>query len=96
MPLPTPRLSGPNKESEKEFVSRCAGNATVNKDFPDTKQRVAVCYSLYKQALKKKQAKGSTEEPTWDEIEAEIAKSGTLECDGKMIIVNIPLPSPKS
>ena len=44
MPLPTPKKD----EDQKTFISRCAGDTTMNKDYPDTKQRVAVCYSQWK------------------------------------------------
>lgn len=53
MPLPKPK----KKESRSEFVSRCAGNSTMNKDFPENKQRIAVCYSQWEK--KKKETKGS-------------------------------------
>jgi hypothetical protein len=89
MPLPSPRLAGDNKESEKEFVSRCAGSEIMNKDYPDNKQRVAVCYSLYRQAVKKKRAKGSAEEPTWAESEAEIEDTGIVETESSMNVVSI-------
>jgi|688.fasta_scaffold00095_65 hypothetical protein len=46
MPLPKPNKS----EKQSDFISRCAGNETMNKDFPDQKQRVAVCYSQWKEA----------------------------------------------
>lgn len=46
MPLPTPKKN----EKQGDFISRCAGNETMNKDFKDTKQRVAVCYSQWKKA----------------------------------------------
>lgn len=46
MPLPNPK----KKEKQGDFISRCAGDKTTNKDFPDTKQRVAVCYSQWKKA----------------------------------------------
>lgn len=46
MPLPTPKKS----EKQGDFISRCAGNETMNKDFPETKQRVAVCYSQWQKA----------------------------------------------
>ena len=45
MPLPKPK----NKEKKSEFVSRCIGDTQTNKDFPDQKQRVAVCYSQWDQ-----------------------------------------------
>jgi len=43
MPLPSPR---PN-ESESNFVSRCDIDPTMQAEFPDDVQRIAVCYSLY-------------------------------------------------
>lgn len=46
MPLPKPK----KKEKQGDFISRCAGDTTMNKDFPETKQRVAVCYSQWKDA----------------------------------------------
>ncbi len=46
MPLITPKKS----EKQGDFISRCAGDTTMNKDFPETKQRVAVCYSQWKDA----------------------------------------------
>jgi hypothetical protein len=46
MPLPQPNKN----EKQGDFISRCAGNETMNKDFPDQKQRVAVCYSQWKEA----------------------------------------------
>lgn len=46
MPLPNPKKN----EKQGDFISRCAGNDTMNKDFPNTKQRVAVCYSQWQKA----------------------------------------------
>lgn len=46
MPLPMPGKS----EDEKTFVSRCMGNDTALSDFPDEKQRAAVCYSQWRKA----------------------------------------------
>ena len=43
MPLVTPKKS----EKQGEFVSRCMGEETMNKDFPNQKQRAAVCYSQW-------------------------------------------------
>jgi hypothetical protein len=55
MPLPKPK----NKEKKTEFVSRCIGDNQTGKDFPDQKQRIAVCYSLWDKA--KKEASASVE-----------------------------------
>lgn len=43
-PLPTPS----DNQSEKDFVSSCIGNETMVKEYPDEKQRAAVCYSQFK------------------------------------------------
>jgi hypothetical protein len=55
MPLVKPK----NKEKKSEFVSRCIGDTQSNKDFPDQKQRIAVCYSQWDKA--KKDASASVE-----------------------------------
>jgi len=41
MVLPTRR----DKESQDAFISRCMGNDSMKKEFPDQKQRAAVCHS---------------------------------------------------
>ena len=41
MPIPKPR-SGEKKE---DFLSRCMANSTMNKEFPESDQRYAVCQS---------------------------------------------------
>jgi hypothetical protein len=43
MPLPVKRPG----QSKKAFMDSCLSNPTVNEDFPDTKQRYAVCTSRY-------------------------------------------------
>ena len=39
MPLPSRKLG----ESRDEFISRCVRDVKVGMEFPDIKQRVAVC-----------------------------------------------------
>jgi hypothetical protein len=39
MPIPSP---SPNEDKNK-FVSRCMGDETMKKDYPESKQRIAVC-----------------------------------------------------
>lgn len=46
--MPTPKKN----EKESEFVSRCVGDKEMLKEFPDQKQRIAVCYSKWKQHTK--------------------------------------------
>jgi hypothetical protein len=63
--MPIPSVKG--KEDQSEFVSRCMGDSVMNKEYPDQKQRAAICYSQWRKAKKKKKSKGSTEEPRWEE-----------------------------
>ena len=44
MPIPTPKSKG---QSKKEFINSCMGNNTMNTDYPDNKQRAAICYSQW-------------------------------------------------
>jgi len=48
MPLMSPKKT----EKQKEFVSRCAGDSSMLKEFPDQKQRISVCYSQFKRKAK--------------------------------------------
>ena len=73
MPLVKPK----NKEKKSEFVSRCIGDTQSNKDFPDQKQRIAVCYSQWDKA--KKDASASVELNN-DEFLV-FAESECPECD---------------
>lgn len=44
MPLPKP-ASG---EKQKDFIDRCMGSKVMQSDYPDQKQRLAVCYQQWK------------------------------------------------
>ena len=69
-------------EDQSTYVSRCVGDPGMGKEFPDNKQRVAVCYSLFKQH-QKKHGKSSTEVTAadWDETRKEIDASGIIVHD---------------
>lgn len=43
MPIPTPKKD----EKQNDFVSRCMGDSVMNKDYPNQKQRAAICYSQW-------------------------------------------------
>ena len=58
MPLPKPTKN----QKQSEFVSKCMGDAMMNKDFPDQKQRAAVCYSQYRRRVKNKG------QASWDDV----------------------------
>jgi len=56
MPIPSPT----NKEKREAFLSRCMGDEVMNSEFPDRKQRFAVCLSKWK--AKEKKEKSSDKE----------------------------------
>lgn len=41
MPIPSPKSDEPSKV----FISRCVSNKIMIKEYPDKKQRLAICYS---------------------------------------------------
>ena len=47
MPIPIPYM-GKNSESKKDFLKRCVSDSVMNKEFPDSKRRIAVCFSQWK------------------------------------------------
>jgi hypothetical protein len=55
MPLPSPKGS----EKQSDFVSRCMGTSVMKNDFPDQKQRAAVCYSQWRKAKNKGKSDGT-------------------------------------
>lgn len=63
--MPSPRKN----ESQKDFVSRCMGDAEAVSDFPDQSQRAAFCHSKFRQ---KEAAKGRT-------LEVNVEGEGDLE-----------------
>ena len=75
MPLPIPEQN----ESRDDFVSRCMADEKMNAEYPDEKQRVAVCEAQYEKT-EKSEAKAiggnflhnsdvDPEEPEWSEID---------------------------
>jgi hypothetical protein len=60
MPIPSKR---PDEDKEK-FVSRCMGDEVMKKDYPDSKQRVAVCLGQ----SRKEKSKNSLIEEIHDNI----------------------------
>jgi len=44
MPLPKPKET----ENQEQFMRRCVASETMNKEYPDIQQRVAVCYTQWR------------------------------------------------
>jgi len=53
MPIPKPNPG----ETEAKFISRCMGNDTMVREYPDQKQRAGVCYTQFRKA--KESVKGN-------------------------------------
>lgn len=60
MPIPHPA----GKEKHDKFISKCMGDSVMNKDYPDQKQRYAICESQWKKS--KKHSKGNVD-PDWED-----------------------------
>jgi hypothetical protein len=45
MPLPKPKKD----ENREDFIERCMSDDNMKKEFPDTKQRYAVCSTLWEE-----------------------------------------------
>ena len=48
MPIPSPNKD----ENQQEFVSRCMSNSTMVSEYPDKKQRAAVCFNKWEKRKK--------------------------------------------
>jgi hypothetical protein len=68
MPIPKPK----DDEKGSDFVARCVGNETMKKEYPDSKQRVAICLGQTK-----KQGKGSL----LDQVLEILGFANSFECE---------------
>lgn len=48
MPIPNPRKD----ETREDYVNRCMGETVMVDDYPDNKQRYAVCNVQWRKSLK--------------------------------------------
>jgi len=84
MPLPSKRPD----EDRKNFISRCMNDDTTKKEFPDPKQRTAVCMSqasLLDQVKQNIAAKNCVWDNEWDELTWEVEASEIFDEDGKSL-----------
>jgi hypothetical protein len=88
MPLVTPKKS----EKQGEFVSRCMGDETMNKDFPDQKQRAAVCYSQFKKANASLDASESLEEYKNDFYQMSVGSLNSIKKHADNILESLENP----
>jgi hypothetical protein len=48
MPLPGVKLN----ESKQDYINRCMSNSLMKSEYPDSKQRLAICYNIYEKETK--------------------------------------------
>lgn len=90
MPIPSKK----SNEDKQKFVSRCMSNETMKKDYPDSKQRVAICLgqsreksksSLLEMVHDELLASNCSWDDEWDEFIWEIEASEVYDEDGKVL-----------
>ena len=94
MPIPNPK----ENEDKQKFVARCMGNETMKKEYPDSKQRVAIClgqsksYDTSHPLLDQIQdnillATNYTWDDEWDEFVWDVEANEILQYDDNDILV---------
>jgi hypothetical protein len=92
MPIPNPQKS----EKQGDFVSRCMGDETMNKEFPDQKQRAAVCYSQFKKAdANLKASEESLEEYKNEFLEMSVGSLNSIKKHAENILASLDNPMVK-
>lgn len=90
MPIPNRNKN----EDKQKFVARCMGNETMKKDYPDTKQRVAICLgqtktenksSLIEDVHDNLLASNCCWDDEWDEFVWEVEADVVYEEDEKTV-----------
>lgn len=57
MPIPKPGAG----EKESDFISRCMSDSVMKREYPDQKQRTAVCYQSWRDRNKKKSSRAAND-----------------------------------
>ena len=90
MPIPSPE----GNEDKQKFVARCMGNETMKKDYPDTKQRVAICLGqtrrksqgdLVSEVQENLEIANGCWDDSWDEFTWDVETDQILDEDGKIV-----------
>jgi hypothetical protein len=88
MPILEPKKS----EKQGDFISRCMGDETMNKDFTDQKQRAAVCYSQFKKVNANVEASESLEEYKNDFYEMSVGSINSIKKHADNILQSLNDP----
>lgn len=90
MPIPSKK----DNEDNQKFISRCMSNDTMKKDYPDTKQRIAICLgqtrkngksSLIQSVHDELLANNCSWDDEWDEFIWEIEAKEIYDEEDKLI-----------
>ena len=90
MPIPSRKQN----EDKQKFVSRCMSNETMKTEYPDSKQRVAICLGQTRQKGKSSLlemvhdellASNCSWDDEWDEFVWEIEATEIYDEDGKVL-----------
>lgn len=88
MPIPSRKQN----EDKQKFVSRCMSNETMKKEYPDSKQRVAICLgqtrtkgNLLEEVHDELFAKNCSWDDEWDEFIWEIEATEIYDEDEKVL-----------
>jgi len=79
MPLPKPN----DGEGKKKFLDRCMGNAIMTDEYPDEKQRYAVCNSLWE-----KKGLGMEKEVRYFDVELRMSEDESPKIIGHAAVFN--------
>jgi hypothetical protein len=73
MPLPTPSAG----EDQNKFISRCMSSEAMKKEFPEHKQRTAVCFSQWRKGKKMFQVTAPVTKSWEEEVEIKSGEKST-------------------
>ncbi|MEK6878285.1 MAG: hypothetical protein AABY22_01685 [Nanoarchaeota archaeon] len=62
--MPLPKVH--KNEDKEKFISRCASDPVMNREYPKDDQKIAICFSIWRDRNKQK-SKGETVE--WKDLE---------------------------
>lgn len=90
MPVPKPN----DDETERDFIERCMSNDTMNEEYPDNEQRLAICYTQWRRRNKEGQAMDIEHKSVQIELKAEkegsftakIATLNVVDKDGDVML----------
>ena len=91
IPIPKPAKG----EEQDKFISRCMGDKVMNKDYPEQKQRAAICYGQWKSSKESSdfdEDNGQSDEDETNDCKETAKKEVKRDEKGRIIIAeNVPI-----